>query len=166
MTDLEEALPLLRTNVAANLVGDGATRAAPLFWGADAAAQLKATVNGGRGADVLIVADCLYIDELAGALAATVAGLLAPNGVCVCGYGRNRSALRPFLEAAVGKHGLRAREVPRCDLDEVYQALDISVMELCVTNGDDDGRDAGAESSAKAPKKRLKRDDDDGDDKK
>ena len=166
LTDLEEALPLLRENAAANLDGDAGTRAAPLFWSADAAAALKATVNGGRGADALIVADCVYINELAGALAATVAGLLAPFGVAYLGYGRNRSALRPFLEAACGQHGLVAREVRREELDEVYSALDLSVCELrrraanAADDADDDppagssgGGGGGGQSSAKRAKK-------------
>ena len=140
LTDVPEALPLLQQN--ARSAGLKRWRALPLSWSRHAAASLlrdlgeedrgapgDAEAAEGRKADLIVVADCLYINEAAPALAETIDELLHPSGLCVVGYGRNRCALRIFLEK-VNDLGLRVEEVGQEGFDAEYSAPDLSAILL------------------------------------
>ena len=156
-TDLPENLELLRGNVRANAAAcgaaeeedgtstaaeeeDGTSTAAPttptfavkaLRWGEDAASALGETF------DVVVAADCMYVEETAGELADATRAL-AP--AAVFSYGRNRQAEDAFADACGGEgegegggggaRVLAMEDVPEDELDELYQCSDVRVVRL------------------------------------
>ena len=147
-TDLPENLELLRGNVRANAAAcgaaeeedgtstaaeeeDGTSTAAPttptfavkaLRWGEDAASALGETF------DVVVAADCMYVEETAGELADATRAL-AP--AAVFSYGRNRQAEDAFADACGGgSRALAMEDVPEDELDELYQCSDVRVVRL------------------------------------
>jgi predicted nicotinamide N-methyase len=147
-TDLPENLELLRGNVRAAAAAcgaaeeedgtstaaeeeDGTSTAAPttptfavkaLRWGEDAASALGETF------DVVVAADCMYVEETAGELADATRAL-AP--AAVFSYGRNRQAEDAFADACGGgSRALAMEDVPEDELDELYQCSDVRVVRL------------------------------------
>ena len=80
---------------------------APCLWGDDAQIGALGTF------DVVLGADCIYNQDSSEmeALAATIARLLAPGGVCFIGYEHRDdwAAISHFLHEATGRRGLIQR---------------------------------------------------------
>ena len=102
-----------------------------LRWGEDAASALGETF------DVVVAADCMYVEETAGELADATRAL-AP--AAVFSYGRNRQAEDAFADACGGggegegggggSRALAMEDVSEDELDELYQCSDVRVVRL------------------------------------
>lgn len=118
-TDLGPNLPFLKRNCDANTDGRIAVRAHE--WGGDVDDLCPPY-------DVVVACDVMYIPDIVGQLVASLARLSAAGGeVFVC-HGRNRSGEDAFLLACAPCFDVLL--VPRDQLDDVYQAEDISVLRL------------------------------------
>uniref|UniRef100_A0A7S4BTE9 Calmodulin-lysine N-methyltransferase n=1 Tax=Chrysotila carterae TaxID=13221 RepID=A0A7S4BTE9_CHRCT len=108
LTDLEEALPLLRLNAVANAAGCSfAPRVAALSWGSQSDALLAVTAFGGAPIDLVLCTDVVYAPELYEPLLQTLRHLTTSAqanqvgcGVLMAHRSRHPDEHRPFFDAA------------------------------------------------------------------
>jgi predicted nicotinamide N-methyase len=127
LTDFATNLPLLEVNLRAAGVRARASTA-PLEWGAAPPAGLRGSC------DVVLGADLMYVPEAAALLVQTARELLAPGGVLLLSYGRNRSA-EPDVRAAAACAGFLVSEVADARLDPDCLCEDVTVLSLAVCRG-------------------------------
>lgn len=121
----EEMLPLMARNLPHAAPGVR-TLAARLRWGdAGDAAELAAR-SGVERWDLIVGADVVYWRAGIEPLAASVAALLAHQGLCIIGYYDRLPGNADALDAALAAHALRAERVP-LDAFELPGELDAAM---------------------------------------
>lgn len=120
----------------------------PHTWGEDVTPVLRAggVTENGRGFDLVLLCDGMYVGEPAAAvdaLAASVARLVdRSRGRAIVAHGRNRLAEPAFLKA-VRALGMVVEEVDRSDLHPRFVCNDVSVYRL--RHGDGGGGGKGGQ---------------------
>jgi predicted nicotinamide N-methyase len=127
-TDLEENLPLLRENLAANALGaESAPRVRPLRWGRAAAQALRDEELQGR-VNFVVASDVMYIADAVPDLVATLRALCDEQTTVLLAHGRNRPAEEAFLAAAAPAFSVEV--LADDELHKTFQCLDVSVLRL------------------------------------
>ncbi|XP_057824880.2 uncharacterized protein LOC131036885 [Cryptomeria japonica] len=124
LTDFPENLDLLQRNVIANKM-QKTVSVIPLVWG-----NRSELLSGPF--DLVIATDVMYCVEVVDSLLNTFKMLSGPDTIILLAYGRNRQAEQAFLEKA--RFNFLIKQVSNEELDDVYQCIDVDVLELRLKN--------------------------------
>eukprot|EP00252_Welwitschia_mirabilis_P004567 TRINITY_DN14884_c0_g1_i1.p1 TRINITY_DN14884_c0_g1~~TRINITY_DN14884_c0_g1_i1.p1 ORF type:complete len:239 (-),score=27.45 TRINITY_DN14884_c0_g1_i1:435-1151(-) len=120
LTDFPENLELLQKNIESNKVEDIAS-VRPLVWGSRSDVLAKPF-------GLVLATDVMYYVEAVNSLLNTLKAASDSDTVILLAYGRNRQAEDTFHEKVSAYFSIR--HVTVAELDEVYQCIDVDVLEL------------------------------------